>query len=82
MVTAAFRTGNLPKSSVHFLEWGEPVPYAYEGQYYWAVPFRYEADMGFGSMRKDTATALIRDGAVVRYLFVPYWNFLGDPGKQ
>ena len=80
LVVDSFRTGNLPKGSLHFLEWGEPVPYAFNGETYWAVPFRYEADFGFGSARQDTATALIRDGVVTRFLFVPYWNFMSGPG--
>ena len=79
-VKESFRTGNLPKSAVHFLEWGEPVPYGLDGETYWAVPFRYEADFGFGSARQDTATALIRDGVVTRYLFVPFWNFMSGQG--
>lgn len=75
-VRAAFRSGNLPKESIHFVAWGRAIPYVHEGRNYWAVPFRYEADMGFGSMRQDTATALIQDGYVTRFLFVPFWQFL------
>lgn len=75
-VRAAFRTGNLPPGSLHFTAWGRPVPFVHEGRNYWAVPFRYEADMGFGSMRQDTATALIQDGYVTRFLFVPFWQFM------
>lgn len=81
-VRESFRTGNLPKSAVHFLAWGEPVPYMLDGETYWAVPFRYEADFGFGSARQDTATALIRDGVVTRYLFVPFWNFMSGQGSN
>ena len=80
VVQRAFRTGNLKPSSVRFTEWGPPLPYVYEGAVYWAVPFRYEAQVGFGQLRTDTATALVRNGGVARFLFVPYWNFSGGRG--
>jgi hypothetical protein len=80
MVQRAFRPGNVGKDGLRFTEWGPPVPYAYEGAVYWAVPFRYEAKFGFGQYRADTATALIRNGHVARFLFVPFWNFMGAQG--
>lgn len=82
VVMQAFRTGNLPAGSVRFLEWGTPMPYVHEGKLYWAVPFRYEANMGFGAYRTDTATALVRKGGVSRILFVPFWNFSGGKGAR
>lgn len=82
MVRAAFRTGNLGADGVRFVEWGRPVPYQHEGKWYWAVPFRYEAQAGFGRFRSDTATALVRNGGVSRYLFVPYWNFNSNSGRH
>lgn len=81
LVEAAFNTGNLSRNDVHFEAWGRPVPYYFEKEYYWAVPFRYAADIGFGSMKTGTATALVQDGIVVRFLWVPYWNFSGGQGR-
>lgn len=81
MVRAGFRTGNLGKDGVRFVAWGQPLPYQHEGKWYWAVPFRYEAQVGFGRFRSDTATALIRNGGVARYLFVPFWNFNAGSGR-
>lgn len=82
LIRRAFRTGNLPPESVQFVGWGPAVPYAHEGNLYWAVPFRYEANFGFGTKRTDTATALVRNGSVSRMLFVPYWNFSGGRGER
>lgn len=82
IVRAKFRTGHLGADGVRFTAWGQPVPYQHEGAWYWAVPFRYEAQAGFGRFRADTATALISDGAVMRYLYVPFWNFHGSLGRH
>jgi len=75
LVCGAFRPGQLGEGAVRFVAWGAAVPFAYRGELYWAVPFRYEAAMGFGTPQPAEATALIRDGYVQRFLFKKFWNF-------